>query len=144
MAGIDLRCGQVDVALSILIKAVLWLRFAARRIFDTRIKLCAIQSMSPVPQKTIRARRMVRNSPEARAHPRVRKSLGVATRFEGRDGRVALIDALRDQEVIEHDEALASAIAEVVSIMILSIGKNLIKQDGDDNDLFFRVPQMYM
>ncbi|WP_374371126.1 TIR domain-containing protein [Dongia sp.] len=61
----------------------------------------------------------------------------MANRFDGPDSREVLIDALRGQEVIEHDGALAAAIADIATIESLSAGKNLIKQDEDNNDLFF-------
>jgi len=59
------------------------------------------------------------------------------SRFEGVDGKRRLIEALRDQRLIEHDEALATALAERGELSVISTGTQLIVQGHSDNDIYF-------
>ena len=58
------------------------------------------------------------------------------TRFEGADGRRRLIEQLRQQLIIGGDAAAAAEIANVATILEVSGGQVLIRQDAADNDLF--------
>lgn len=58
-------------------------------------------------------------------------------RFEGGEGRRRLIDALKSQRVVENDQALATALAEVGEVVELPTGKQFITQGDAENDVFF-------
>lgn len=58
-------------------------------------------------------------------------------RFQGEPGKRLLMDALRGQEVVEHDAALAVRLAEVGELQEIAQGANLIEQGANDNDLYF-------
>jgi CRP/FNR family cyclic AMP-dependent transcriptional regulator len=58
-------------------------------------------------------------------------------RFEGDHGRVRLIEALRKQDVVQYDGALAAALADAGAIVTLSPGQNIVTQGGSDNSVFF-------
>jgi CRP/FNR family transcriptional regulator, cyclic AMP receptor protein len=58
-------------------------------------------------------------------------------RFEGSDGKRRLIDALRDQRLIEHDEALATSLADSGELINVAPGTDLIVQGHADNDIYF-------
>ena len=58
-------------------------------------------------------------------------------RFQGEAGTRLLIGALRGNEVVEHDAALATRLAEVGKLRQVERGANLIEQGANDNDLYF-------
>jgi CRP/FNR family transcriptional regulator, cyclic AMP receptor protein len=60
-------------------------------------------------------------------------------RFQGEAGKRLLIDALRAQEVVEHDAGLAARLAEAGELRHVAMGADLIEQDANDNDLYFIV-----
>lgn len=59
------------------------------------------------------------------------------SRFQGADGRRRLITALMHQEVIEHNEALATKIADIGTLDCIPAGTDFIVQGGRDNDIYF-------
>jgi CRP/FNR family transcriptional regulator, cyclic AMP receptor protein len=56
--------------------------------------------------------------------------------FQGPEGRLRLIDALKAQHLIV-DESLATEIVRLVKLEEISAGTNLIKHGAFDTDLFF-------
>lgn len=58
-------------------------------------------------------------------------------RFEGGEGRRRLIAALRAQRLVQDDDAVARALAKVVSLRQLEAGTELIAQHKSDSDLYF-------
>jgi CRP/FNR family transcriptional regulator, cyclic AMP receptor protein len=59
-------------------------------------------------------------------------------RFEGAKGRKALIEVLRTHAaILQHDVAIATKVANCVTLHELAQGDVLIRQDNTDNDLFF-------
>lgn len=58
-------------------------------------------------------------------------------RFEGGDGRVRLIEALRKQDIVQYDAGLATALAEAGTIVTFAPGQNVVTQGGSDNSVFF-------
>lgn len=61
----------------------------------------------------------------------------VKTRFEGEEGRRRLLDLLKHQRAISHDEALARRILEVADIQQHEVGAALMQQEDGGNDLCF-------
>ncbi len=59
------------------------------------------------------------------------------TRFEGDDGRRRLLDLLKHQRAISHDEALAKRLLEVAEIRQHEVGAALMRQGDGGNDLCF-------
>ena len=57
-------------------------------------------------------------------------------RFESEDGRRLLIDTLKAQHLVEHNDALATRIAERGELVEFKPGEALIRQDSADNDVF--------
>jgi CRP/FNR family transcriptional regulator, cyclic AMP receptor protein len=58
-------------------------------------------------------------------------------RFEGTDGQRRLIAALQSCLLVEHNEALASRLAEVGQVVPFDVGDVIMTQGADDNDVFF-------
>lgn len=58
-------------------------------------------------------------------------------RFEGEDGRQAVVEALRKQALILGDVALAKRFLEVGALSYVASGETLITQGAWDTDLFF-------
>ncbi len=58
-------------------------------------------------------------------------------RFEGDGGRNNLIAALKEQRLVQHDEAAARALAERGEVVAFRAGDALIRQDGVELELFF-------
>jgi CRP/FNR family cyclic AMP-dependent transcriptional regulator len=58
-------------------------------------------------------------------------------RFEGTDGQRRLIAALQGCPLVEHNEALASRLAEVGQVVSFDVGEVIMTQGADDNDVFF-------
>ncbi|MHB8902183.1 MAG: TIR domain-containing protein [Thermoguttaceae bacterium] len=59
------------------------------------------------------------------------------SRFGGPDGRRRLIDAIKSQRLVEHDEALATAIIDAGELVEFETGTQLISQGDGDNDAYF-------
>lgn len=59
-------------------------------------------------------------------------------RFEG-DGRPNLIDALKRQEFVSGDNALAEAMAEQGQLLEFLKGQKIILQGGEDNDVYLLI-----
>src|SRR6266478_6201819 len=57
-------------------------------------------------------------------------------RFAGIENRPRLIEALRQQKIIESD-AVASELAEKLELVRCNPGEDLIKQDAPDSEIFF-------
>ena len=58
-------------------------------------------------------------------------------RFEGVEGRRLFINELLTQTIVLNDSDMASALADASELRELAAGDVLIKQDGEDNDIFF-------
>ena len=58
-------------------------------------------------------------------------------RFEGTDGQRRLIAALQSCPLVEHNEALASRLAEGGHVVPSDAGDVIMTQGADDNDVFF-------
>lgn len=58
-------------------------------------------------------------------------------RFQGLSGRRLVIEALKAQRVVGHDDALAHELAARLTLRQLSAGEVLIEQGDVDNDFFF-------
>lgn len=58
-------------------------------------------------------------------------------RFEGPDGRRRLVAALQACFLVEHNENLATRLAEVGEIVTYEPGETIITQGADDNDVYF-------
>ena len=61
------------------------------------------------------------------------------SRFQGSDGKLRLIKALREQQLIRDEEALAAEIAELAGVIQFepTSGKNeIIRQGASDNEIF--------
>jgi predicted nucleotide-binding protein len=61
----------------------------------------------------------------------------VKERFEGEAGRRILVDALRGQKVVSGDLAIAENIVDCAELIEVAAAAELIKQGGEDNDLYF-------
>jgi len=59
-------------------------------------------------------------------------------RFEG-EGRPNLIDALKRQEFVGGDEAIAEAMLEQGQLLEFQKGEKLITEGGEDNDIYLLV-----
>ncbi|WP_319526657.1 TIR domain-containing protein [uncultured Desulfosarcina sp.] len=59
------------------------------------------------------------------------------TRFQGKEGKRRLVDALRRQQIICGDETVANAIADAGEITEYASGKTIIQNCGSDSDLYF-------
>lgn len=66
-------------------------------------------------------------------------STSMKQRFEGPAGRSLLVDAIKAQRLVEHDEALASALVDVGELVELPSGTQFITQGNTDNHAFFIV-----
>ena len=58
-------------------------------------------------------------------------------RFEGSEGRIRLIEALRSQRLVEGDEVLATALADAGELAEYPTGTHIITQGDADNDAYF-------
>lgn len=58
-------------------------------------------------------------------------------RFEGTEGKRLLGEALKDSQLVEHNEELATKLAETGQLVSFNSGDILMTQGGDDNDIFF-------
>lgn len=56
-------------------------------------------------------------------------------RFEGSEGRIRLIEALRSQRLVEGDEVLATALADAGELAEYPTGTHIITQGDADNDV---------
>jgi CRP/FNR family cyclic AMP-dependent transcriptional regulator len=63
----------------------------------------------------------------------------VKDRFEGSTGRPLLIEALRKQDIVQHDLALATALTDAGKLIEFEPGKNIVTQNATDNSVFFLV-----
>jgi CRP/FNR family cyclic AMP-dependent transcriptional regulator len=59
------------------------------------------------------------------------------TRFEGPEGKRRLIEAIRSQRLIEHDEALATALVEAGELVEIATGTQFLTQGNADDDAYF-------
>lgn len=64
-------------------------------------------------------------------------AISLKSRFEGPDGKRRLIDAMKSQRLIEHDERLATALADAGEIVEFETGTQFINQGDGDNDAYF-------
>lgn len=64
-------------------------------------------------------------------------AMSLQSRFEGEDGQRRLIQTLREQRIVEHDEDLAAAIAKVGTVAEYEVGQLIVVQDATDNDVYF-------
>src|SRR6516225_1049995 len=60
-------------------------------------------------------------------------------KFTGVDGTRRLISALRDQQIVEHDDALAAEIASNGELVEFAPNDALVTQGAHDSDIFFLV-----
>lgn len=58
-------------------------------------------------------------------------------RFSGEGGARILLEALKEQFIVAHDEQAAQALATAATLRQLAVGEALILQHGTDNDLHF-------
>jgi CRP/FNR family transcriptional regulator, cyclic AMP receptor protein len=58
-------------------------------------------------------------------------------RFEGESGHQLLVEALQRQNIVEHDGALATALADSGELVEFAPNTDVIVQDDDDNSVFF-------
>ncbi len=58
-------------------------------------------------------------------------------RFEGTDGQRRLIAALQSCTLVEHNEVLATRLAEVGQVVSYDVGDTIMAQGAEDNDVFF-------
>lgn len=58
-------------------------------------------------------------------------------RFEGTDGHRRLIATLQDCTIVEHNEPLATQLAEVGQVVSFERGDTIMAQGADDNDIYF-------
>lgn len=65
------------------------------------------------------------------------KSGKMIERFEGAVGRTALEDALSQQRLVLGNDALASRLADVGSLLDVAAGQVLIRQGAQDTDVYF-------
>jgi CRP/FNR family cyclic AMP-dependent transcriptional regulator len=61
----------------------------------------------------------------------------VKERFEREAGRPLLLEALRRQDIVQHDLALATALADSGELIEFEPGTNIVTQDAADNSVFF-------
>lgn len=59
------------------------------------------------------------------------------TRFEGQEGRRLLIEALLRQDLVQHDEVLAVALADSGELIEFQSNSEIVTQEGADNDVYF-------
>ncbi|MGC4089433.1 MAG: cyclic nucleotide-binding domain-containing protein [Polyangiaceae bacterium] len=60
------------------------------------------------------------------------------SRFDGANGRAALIEVLRaNAPLLQHDTTIATRVAEKVTLHELAQGDVLIRQDDADNEIYF-------
>src|SRR5579859_636846 len=62
--------------------------------------------------------------------------VSVRSRYEGTDGARRLVEALRQQRIVEHDEDVARALAETGTLVELDPGDALVEQGGADTDVY--------
>lgn len=60
-------------------------------------------------------------------------------RFEGPTGRPLLIEVLRKQDIVQHDPAVATALADAGTLIEFEPGTNIVTQNATDNSVFFLV-----
>jgi CRP/FNR family transcriptional regulator, cyclic AMP receptor protein len=58
-------------------------------------------------------------------------------RFTGEQGRRRRIEALKQQAIVAGDTALAEALADLVEIISVPVGTEIIKQGAEDTDVYF-------
>jgi len=58
-------------------------------------------------------------------------------RFEGTSGKRHVLEALRGQTLVEHDDALAQRLAEAGTLTAFAPGDVIIRQGSTDNDVYF-------
>lgn len=58
-------------------------------------------------------------------------------RFEGEQGRPLLIEALKKQDIVEHDESLATSLATSGEIVAFQANAEIVVQDDSDNSVYF-------
>jgi CRP/FNR family transcriptional regulator, cyclic AMP receptor protein len=58
-------------------------------------------------------------------------------RFEGESGFRLLIETLKKQDIVEHDESFATAIARAGELVEFASGSDIIIQDDSDNSILF-------
>lgn len=64
-------------------------------------------------------------------------TLSLKSRFDGPNGRRRLIDAIKSQHLVEHDEAFATALIDAGELVEFETGMQLINQGDGDNDAYF-------
>lgn len=57
-------------------------------------------------------------------------------RFQGEEGRRRLIEAVKGQRLVEHDEALAAKLADRGELVHLLAGDTIMMQGASDNDVY--------
>jgi CRP-like cAMP-binding protein len=62
---------------------------------------------------------------------------GMVSRFSGKNGKTRLIDALLRQTLISGNVVLARRFAAVAELVDVRSEKEITKQGGNDNDLYF-------
>jgi len=61
-------------------------------------------------------------------------------RFEGKDNRRTLVDALTEQQrIVAGDAAIAKSFADVGQLLEIEVGRDIITQHGEDRDLYLIV-----
>lgn len=63
--------------------------------------------------------------------------MSMKLRFEGPDGRRNLLGVLLDNHVVEHNNEIAEALADMGKIVTFAEGDSIIDQGGSDTDTFF-------
>jgi CRP/FNR family cyclic AMP-dependent transcriptional regulator len=61
----------------------------------------------------------------------------VKDRFQGVRGKELLVEALKEQRLVQHDHEIASRLADLVQLRELDPGDHLMEQGASDNSLMF-------
>lgn len=59
------------------------------------------------------------------------------SRFTGPAGSRLLLEALKEQQAVAHDDAIAAELAATVDVTLIPVGTELIRQGAGDNDGYF-------
>jgi predicted nucleotide-binding protein len=63
--------------------------------------------------------------------------MSMAKRFDGVEGRRRLVEAIKAQRLVEHDEALATALVDAGELFEFTTGTQFITQGSGDNEAYF-------
>lgn len=64
--------------------------------------------------------------------------MDLKSKFEG-GGRASLVDALRRQQIVHHDEGLANALVDAGELRVFAAGELLAEQGSNDNHVLFLI-----